>query len=283
MNSRTLILIGAVALLGVGLLLTVGDLFSSDAPEPEVQVAYAARAIEPYTIITQDMLGAAEPMRARDARDAAAYPQDAIPGKMTTTRIAPGELLTSANALPPEEVRFVKDLNLEIVTFGASIDRLVGGELRPGHVVNLYGTGRDSEARTEFTTLIEPRVWVVGVSAGSSGSQYTQATLVPDLETGEILTEGDSTRDRPVTMVTVAVPPETAFKIVDALGAQRLDPYVTLAANQTVDSTFATPASVATATAGLPPDLALTATALYLQLQSTPPPPPPATGGGAGK
>lgn len=282
MNSRTLILIGAVALLGIGLLLTVGDLFSTEAPEPRVQVAYAARAIEPYTIITQDMLGASEPMPARDARDQAAYPQDAIPGKMSTKRISPGELLTTENALPPEDVRFVKDLNLEIVTFGAGVDRLVGGELRPGHVVNLYGTGRDDETREDFTVLIEPRLWVVGVTAGSS-SQYSQATRVPDLETGDIIVEGDPSRDRPVTMVTVAVPPETAFKIVDALGARRLNPYVTLAANQTVDSSFATPASLATPTAGLPPNLALTATALYEALQSTPPPPPPSTGGGAGK
>ena len=59
--------------------------------------------------------------------------------------------------------------------------------------------------------------------------------------------------------------------------------WVTLAANQTVSASApATPLPAATQTPGLPLDIALTATALYRQIQATVPPAGPATGDGWG-
>ena len=272
MNSRTIVLILAVGLLGIGLVLTLSEFFSEPTPEQRVSTAVAKVPIEPYTVITRDMVGVGESIRARDARDKAAYPVEKVYGKMTTGSIAPGQIFTAQNARSVEDVRFVKDLNLEIVSFQAGINELVGGQIRPGHVINLYGTGRDDE-QEDFTVMIEPRLWVVGVQSGSS--PVSESTALINIETGDVELSG-SRKDRPASMITVAVPPAKAFHIIDALGARGLSPYVTLAANQTVDATFATPVN----TAGLPPDLALTATALAIQIQSTPPPPPPKTGGG---
>lgn len=279
MNSRTLILVAAVGLLGVGLMLTLADLFSPKAPEASVAIAVARRPIEPYQIITEDMINSGGQMTAREARDRALYPLGAVVGRMSTNRIPQGEPFSAANALPPEDVRFTEDLNLEIVSFQAPIDRLVGGEIRPGHVINLYGTGRNSD-NEEYSVLIADRLWVVRVTAG--GGPVTQATAIPDLGDGSITYEGDVGRNRPGTLVTVAVAPATAAKIIDALGAQGLAPYVTLAASQSADSAFATPVAVAT-TVGLPPDLALTATAIANLLRSTPVPAPARTGGGASR
>lgn len=275
MNSRTLILILAVGLLGIGLVLTLAEFFSEPPVEQRVNTAVARVPIEPYTVITRDMVGVGESIRARDARDSGAFPIEAVYGKMSTASIAPGDIFTAGNARDVEDVRFVKDLNLEIVSFAAGVDELVGGQIRPGHVINLYGTGRD-ENQEEFTVLIEPRLWVVDVKAGSG--PVSDATALVNPETGEVeVTAGR--QERPASMITVAVPPAKAFHIIDALAARGLQPYVTLAANQTVDaSTFATP--LPTATAGLPYDLSLTATALAVEIQSTQPPPPPSTGGG---
>jgi len=276
MNSRTLILILAVGLLGIGLILTLADLFGEEPVEQRVQVGVANQVIEPYTIVTSDMISAGTEMRVREAQDGAVYPFDAIVGKMTTAVIAPGELISAANARNIEEVRFTPDMNLEIVAFAASVDALVGGVVRPGHVINLYGTGSTDDGM-EYTTLIEPRLWVVGVSAG--GSPIGESTPIVNQETGEVDYGTQGRQERPSTLITVAVPPEKAFRIIDALGAQGLSPYVTLAANQDpVASVLATPA--ATATFGLDPNLALTATAIALDLASTPAPEPPRTGGG---
>ncbi|MEO8082712.1 MAG: SAF domain-containing protein [Ardenticatenales bacterium] len=278
MNVRSIALIAGVGILGIGLLMTISSMFNKPQVAAPVNVAVAAASIEPYTIVTQDMLKSTT-LTPTQARDRGAYPVDFVPGKMSTARIAPGDVITTKNALPPEEVRYVKDLNLEIVSFSAGPDKLVGGKLRPGHIVNIYGAGRDDKNR-QFTVLIEPRVWVVGVSAG--GGPVSQATLQPDPITGEIKKSGPD-RERTATLVTVAVPPDKAFHIIDALGAQKLDPWLTLAANQTPGQLYATPVAAATATNGLPYDLSLTATALSFILQSTPPPPLPHTGGGAGR
>ncbi|MFN8422794.1 MAG: SAF domain-containing protein [Anaerolineae bacterium] len=278
MNVRSIALIAGVGILGIGLLMTLSSMFNKPQVAAPVNVAVAAAAIEPYTIVTQDMLKSTT-LSPTQARDRGAYPVDFVPGKMSTARIAPGDVITTKNALPPEEVRYVKDLNLEIVSFSAGPDKLVGGKLRPGHIVNIYGAGRDDKNR-EFTVLIEPRVWVVGVSAG--GGPVSQATLQPDPTTGEIKKSGPD-RERTATLVTVAVPPDKAFHIIDALGAQKLDPWLTLAANQTPGQLYATPVAAATATNGLPYDLSLTATALANILKSTPAPPLPRTGGGAGR
>jgi len=274
MNTRTVVLIGAVALLGVGLLLTIADVLRPKPSEPRVTVALAAQQIEPYTVITQDMVKVGDPMRAREAHSRGAWEWEHVVGKMSTALIAPGTLLTAVEVKPIEDVRFVEDLGLEIVSFQAGTDRVVGGKLRPGHIINLYGFSSGS-VEDPSTVLIEPRLWVVGVS--SAGQSVTNATPRPDLETGELEIIGGE-RDRPGTMITVAVLPETAFHIIEALGSQRLSPWVSLAANQTVSAALATP--VVAATPGLPPDLALTATALVELLRATPPPPPPPTGYG---
>ena len=293
MNSRTIILALAVGLLGIGLVMTIAGLFDDPAPAPMVQPARAARAIEPYQIITQDMIRLGDPIRARDARDVAAYPFDAVVGKMTTERLSPGDMMTALNAKSVEDVRFTEDLGLEIVSFTAGAEQLVGGKVRAGHIVNLYGStncprsntganqvrippyclGREGE---DVTILIEPRLWVVAAAAGVRPPSQGTPSVNPT--TGEVTYS--ETREQAATMITVAVPPDKAFKLIDALGAQGLDPYVTLAANQTVDAGMLSTPAFASPTPGLPPDLALTATALWESLNATAPPPPPNTGGG---
>lgn len=280
MNSRTLVLVGAIVLVGLGLLMTLGDLFAPPAPAATLQPAIAKTQIQPYTVITQDMIAAGEVVTQRDATNRGLWQVKDVVGKMSTNLIAPGEILAATNALPIDDVRFTSDPSLEIVSFQASVDRLVGGKIRPGSLVNVYGTGRDQESRN-FTVLVEPRVWVVGVSSG--GSPVVQSTAVPDPKTGEVV-RTNTEKDRSATLLTVAVPPEKAFRLIDAFGAQGLVAYVTLAANQTAETGgFATPVYQATATPGLDPSLALTATTLHNLLQPTLPPAQPPTGGGWGQ
>lgn len=283
MNSRSILIILLVLLLGVGAVLVIAQLFATP-PSPATMVpAIAAVQIEPYTVITQDMIKAGQPVRQSEALDKGLYPAQAVIGKMATDLITPNTLINGVNAKPIEQVRFVEDLGLEIVSFQAGVDRLVGGKLRPGHIVNLYGYGRDDETRRNFTTIIEPRLWVVGVS--SSGRDVVVSTPQPDPETG-VYKEVEGGQPGNATLITVAVEPQRAMHIIDSLGAQGLQAWVTLAANQTVDFTrAATPAATAKppSTPGLPFDLALTATALWKQINSTPAAQPPRTGFGGSR
>lgn len=264
MNLRPLFLVGACVLLGMGLVWTLVSLWQPAPAVSQVPVALAATQIEPYTIITQDMLRAGEPMDASEAFERGAYPIHSVIGLMSTDQLRPGTLVTGVNAKPIDEVRFVEDLGLEVVTFSAGIDRTVGGQLRPGHVINLYGYGKDAETRQAFTTLIEPRLWVVRVSAG--GQPVSSATAQPDLDTGEYREVGGE-RSAPSSLITVAVPPDTAYHIIDALGAQGLSAWASLAASQTANLQVATAVPAAAATPG--PNFVATIEALKPQMQPT--------------
>ncbi len=281
MNSRTLILILAAVLIGAGLIYLVAGMFEGETVVREMTPAVAAAQIEPYTVITQDMVKAGQPTGETDAFDRGLWPVDKVVGLMTTNQIKPGDAFNAVNAKPIEQVRFARDLGLEIVTFQAGVDKTVGGQLRPGHVINLYGYGKDPETKKDFTELIEKQIWVVKVSAG--GQPVTNATPRPNEE--GVYTEEGGDRETPSSLITVAVRPDQAVNIVNSLGARGLQAWTTLAANQSADIAQATPVMTAAppATAGLPPDLAGTATALWNLINATPPAKPPRTGYGGSR
>lgn len=226
MSARTGFVRLAIALLAVGAVSTVMRLRGAPPPARTVTVAVAQRAVEPYTILTSDMIAAGPLLTVDEARARGAFPLDAASGLMATDRLAPGDLLTTARALPPAEVRFIVDLRLEVVSFAAGLDRLVGGRVRPGHRINIYGTGRDDHSRT-VTELIERAALVVGVSA--AGQAVADAFLAPDPATGDTR-RAPGVRERGATMVTVALAPPRVLHLIDALSARKLEPWVTLAA-----------------------------------------------------
>lgn len=245
MNARTMALLVALALVVAGLAMIVAEFMRPPPAETRVPVAMSVAQIKPYTIITQDMIKSGTPLLAAEAHERGAYPVSAVVGLMSTDLILPGTLIAGVNAKPVEDVRFVSDFNLEIVSFAAGVDRTVGGKLRPGHIINLYGFGRDALTQAQFTELIEPRLWVVGVSAG--GQPVSGATPRPDIQDGRYYEE-NAGADAPATLVTVAVTPQQAVHIIDALGADGLNAWVTLAANQTVELARATPVPAAPTT-----------------------------------
>lgn len=278
---RTIILIAAAVMVGVGLIYILAGLLEAPATESEMTPAVAAVQIEPYTVITQDMIKAGEPTGATDAFNRGLYPVDKVLGLMSTNQIKPGDTITGVTAKPIEQVRFARDLGLEVVSFQAAIDRTVGGQLRPGHLINLYGFGKDQETHQDFTELIEKQIWVVKVSAG--GQPVSNATPRPN-EDGTYAEEGGD-RESPSSLITVAVRPEQAVNIVNSLGARGLQAWTTLAASQSAEIAQATPVVTPAppATAGLPPDLAGTATALWNMINATPAARPPRTGYGGSR
>ena len=246
--DRRLVPIAATVLLALGAITTLRAWLAPAAPPPLRVTAVVARAVEPYTLLTLDALVAGPSLEPRDALGRGAYAIVDAVGLMTVDRLAPGDLVTTANARPPRDVRFTDDFALEIVSFGATAERLVGGELHPGHVVNVYGTGRD-RAGQPVTVLVEPRVWVVDVTAG--GGRLPERAREVDLATGAV-TSGGADRARAASVVTVAVAPPIAARMVEAIGARGFTPWLTLAANEHAElpDPFASPSTVPTT---LPP------------------------------
>lgn len=277
MNARTAMLAFAVVLIGVGGIMTLKDLLSPTPPPPKVMVARAVQQIEPYTVVTQDMIQT-EQMSARTARDSNAWKVEQVAGMMATDLLAPGDVMTAGNVQPIEQYRGWKDLGMELVSFTSSVDRLVAGQLRPGMLINIYGFNRGRPDET-FTKLIEENVRVVRVLQGS-GRAAGQGTPVADWQDNQV-TYGDD-KGRSGTLLTVALPPERAFNLIDALGAQALQPYVTMAGNRTV-SALATPRYLETPEQAAPIDWAATMTAIAIISNATELSPPITGGGGASR
>jgi hypothetical protein len=270
MDTRTLALSAAVVLTGLGLLLTFSEIFRPPPAPPTAVLATARGQIAPYTFVTQDMVAVGDTVPAGLAKQRGAWTVNDAVGKMSTALIAPGDTLTTGNVLPVEMMRYVEDMGLEIVSFQAAIDKAVAGRIRSGSLINLYGYGRDA-LNQPVTKLVQGRMWVVAVTA--AGAALASATLVPDSVTGELDTR-DSER-RPGATLTVAVAPSISYKVIDALGAQGLNAWVTLAANNLVTLPEAIAAATPAPTRGAMP--------IPIDIIPTLGPTPPVLGGGWGQ
>jgi hypothetical protein len=221
MNPRTLLLGLAGVLIVFGLFMAIADLLSGPAVVEEVRVAYAARPIPPYTVIVPSMLEEGT-LPEEEASDVGAWRFDQVAGKMSTTQIDARSLLTGAEVQPIEVVRKTKDLNLEVLSFAATIDKALAGQIKAGSLVNIYGfkTGSGEEKPAE-TVLIASNVWVVDVRQGS-GELAPRAVESAREELGD--------QPSPGTVLTVAAEPPVVWRIIDAVGANEYGPWVSLAA-----------------------------------------------------
>jgi Flp pilus assembly protein CpaB len=270
------VLIFAVALIGIGLILTLRDFLGPKPEEPRVMVAHAAQQIEPYTPIDQGMIQVEE-MRAREAESTGAWRAEQVVGMMATDLVRPGEILHAGNVQSIEEYRGSSDLTMELVSFDASVDRLVAGQIRPGQLINIYGVSREGGADEAYTILVESNVRVVRVFAGA-GNPAGPGTPDPNWDTGE--TSYGEQRSRPTSLLTVELEPQRAYNLIDALSAKRLEPYVTLAGTQSAGIMTTPPAQAGQQAQPTPAiDIGATLTAIFNTL-STPAVQPPATGGG---
>jgi hypothetical protein len=254
MNQRTLLL-GLAILLGlVGIGISVRDIIYQPPPPPPRMVALAARDIGTYVIVDADMVQAVE----KPGEEAVGiYGAEDVVGKITTRYIKAGEPIDRYSVLSIEEFRFASDMGLEIASFPARFDEMVGGQLKPGHHINIYGYREGGADRLSETMLIAPDVWVVDVRTASGGEA---GIPTPTPGGGGLFSPIGGQRAVPASIVTVAAEPSVVWKIVDTLGARGFNAWVTIAGRGTWVSTPApaTPTSTpipSTPTPGPMPDL----------------------------
>ncbi len=224
------------------------------------RVAVAREDIEPYTIISPSQVG----LSADDILESEAARYYRAPGElaglMATRFIKAGQRISLAYADTLENVRYVEDMQLEIVSFPAVFNEMVAGQVRPGHKVNIYGyqrkTGQDSVGDL---VLVASRVWVVDVrTAGGdpvadeeAGAQEQQQQLG-----GFLSVPGAGPEEEPASVLTIAAAPAVVQDIIRALGARGYSAWVTLApAGEHVGTPVpvATPAPTPTAAPTLRP------------------------------
>lgn len=179
----------------------------------------AAVPLPPYTIITEDMLEVRELPRVLEAEAIYLEPAEVV-GRITTGPIPAGALLYRAQVVAPAQFRLAP-AELEVVSIPVDPARAVGGQIEIGHVVNIY------RVALERNTLGENSLPELLASKGAAAELLVTAPVVDvrdsrGLPTNEkqaasqIEREGQVTSEnRPLQIVTLAVPPELVQPVVE--------------------------------------------------------------------
>jgi hypothetical protein len=221
MNRRVLFLVAVVLIIGA---VVVPSLIPHQPNTTEVTVIEATQDIEPGTIITGDVVEIKREVKEGPVVQAS----EQVLGTIAQKPIKKGDVITS-EMTTPIDARAGAALDKEIISFYAEIDEAVGGILKPGDEIDIYAYHLVEEDEPTRLEKIAACILVVD-SHGASGNPTRWPT--PKAEEGEG-SEGlfgvvVGERVVPASIVTVAVEPEIAWRIIEFLGSRGFRAWVTL-------------------------------------------------------
>ncbi|MEM1551049.1 MAG: hypothetical protein QXH03_00075 [Candidatus Bathyarchaeia archaeon] len=167
----------------------------------EVTLPVLSSPAQPYTIISPGIV-----KEKRFPRAILSLPvirgKGEIVGKITVQNIPSDTPIFHYQVSDPSSFRFTSDPSLEVFSFPIDPPRAVGGQIRPGHRINIYATGPEKLER------------------------LGEGILVVDVRTasGEKPEEG-----KVLNIITVAAPQDTIARILNSLREERSKLWVTLA------------------------------------------------------
>lgn len=227
----------------MGLFISLRDVFVQAPPPPQVKVLAAAQDIDTYQVVTLDMVEEVTRTLATGVYTLTQVwnePEIVATEGMTkiilfTTRpVKQGEILRKQNnVLPIEEARYAP-LRLEVASFPVDINETVGGQVKPGHRINIYGYIEERPGHlAPPVQLIAEKIWVVDVRTAQADvvAPTPAPATTPQAPAGAFginIGGGTVTTREPEATITVAADPETIWRILEALVAQGFKAWVTL-------------------------------------------------------
>ncbi|MBO9369923.1 MAG: hypothetical protein J7575_02360 [Chloroflexi bacterium] len=219
MSRRTQIFLALISLLvaaGSGLL--VYSWFDRMVTVAEVVVP--ARTIPAGALIRPDMLMLKEVARPLLKENIYIRPDD-LTGKVAVVPLQPGMLVYRPFAVSLQEYRLVDDPSMEVVSFPINPARAVGGQIQPGHRINIWELAATrpisqtdllelASGRWATATLVLESVLVVDVRAASGQAVARSPQAVP----GQMEGQSQSSSSGALQILTVAVPRDQARKIL---------------------------------------------------------------------
>ncbi len=251
MSRRLLLLLAIAGLLAVLVLyLQIRKPASSEAARPaaeSVPVVVAKRDIPPFTLLSPED-GETKSLPAGQAIDAFGGLEDLV-GRITTTEIRRGNVIRQSNTL----LRDKNWVDGEMLVFSLDVptSRVVGGQLRPGHYVDIQVTKAGTTAGASEALWLARNLWVVGVQQ-RSGEEPSRPTVTirdaPVLPTetprpgggGLGFATGPSTAGGArgaANVIEIAAHREIAQMISEYVGARQYEPWVFVRPAQISDLT----------------------------------------------
>ena len=137
-----------------------------------MSVVVASHDIPPYTVLRQEDVRAMQlsPDQGIDSFGGIREPV----GLMTTTEFRSGSPIRRSEVLTPDAAWVQGDML--IFSFYVATDRIVGGQLRPGHHLDLLVTRPETRDQPAESLWLARNLWVVGVYQ-SSGDEVLRPTV----------------------------------------------------------------------------------------------------------
>ncbi|MCD6518485.1 MAG: hypothetical protein J7M05_00975 [Anaerolineae bacterium] len=216
--------------------------------ERVIKVVVAKHDIPPFTVLSdQDVRMEALP--ASLAANSFGAIQEAT-GKLTTVEIRAGNVIHRSDVLPLDPSW--KEGEMLVFSFYVPTAHVAGGQLRPGHHIDLLVTRGETRDEPAQTLWLARNLWVVGVYQ-ASGEDILRPTRLPRTtpvaQTNQTKNKGfagfslspvTQARQGPANLVVVAARRETAKLIGEYLGALAYDAWVYIRPAAMQESALAT-------------------------------------------
>jgi Flp pilus assembly protein CpaB len=208
MNRRTQLILGFVALilaLGAGYgVYTYFDRLTTTATVPVPQVPIPAGAL-----ISPELLQEREVPRTL-LKEPIYTALEELVGQVAQIPLQPGLVVYRAHAVPPQDYRLVSDPALSVVSVPVDPARAVGGQVQPGHTVDIWALpelGADAGPTATLTaTLVLQDAPVVDVRTSQGQAVARQAQAIPGQYTAGDEQQPRTGQQAPLQILTVALP-----------------------------------------------------------------------------
>ncbi len=239
MRNRFALLIAFVSLI---LALAVGWFAETQYQQLVATTELVVPAVEipPYTVVSPEMFQvrsfpapmAQEPVY-RDASE--------LSGKISTITLKPDQLVYRDQLVPLKQFRYTDDERLEIISFPIKPEQAVGGQIKSGQRINIYRIVLQATPSQAVVTSPDPKVWLAAQGAGievlesdvlvadvrsTQGSPMVSPpkaqSTTSEMTTYQTSDTSSSNTNRPLTIITVAVPPDVAKDILRSTGESQI-------------------------------------------------------------
>ena len=235
MRNRWTLLIAFVSLL---VALAVGWFAETQyqALVATTELVVPAVEIPPYTIVVPQMFRTRS-FPAPMSNEPVYRTPDEVAGKITTITLKPDQLVYRDQLVLPRQFRYSDDERLEVVSFPIKPEQAVGGQIKAGQRINIYRLVLQTAPNPSVAASPDPKIWLAAPGAGVEllqsdvsvvdvrSTQGTPMVSPPKVQsknpdgTPNAMVEADSSNtSRPLTILTVAVPPDVAKDILRLAG-----------------------------------------------------------------
>jgi Flp pilus assembly protein CpaB len=233
MNRKVVLFAIAFLLLIIVIYMQVRQPQEVTTQSQTISVVVASRDVPPFTVLSAKDVRTEQldPSLALDSFGGLTEPV----GLMTTTEVRAGSPIHRSEALTPD-VNWTEGQML-VFSFYVPTSRIVGGQLRPGHHIDLLATRGETRDLPAESLWMAQNLWVVGVYQSSGEDVPRPPVGIPETTSGTpaantgtlgfAQASGSGTaREGPANLVVVAASRETGKVIGDYLGARLYEAWV---------------------------------------------------------